>query len=354
MKRGTAQVPIEAARGQVVKRSRTSGQVSQVGSGSRSGSKAVTKYGGRTSSLAAPNMQLNGHGGPIYSCRFSTTGQHIASASFDRTVLLSNTFGEECDNFAELKGHKNAVLDVGWSKDDRTLYTASADHTVATWDVRSGSRIRKHEGHEGVVNTIDVHKRGNETIVSGADDATIGLWDPRTKAAIDYMETEYAVTAVAISANGSQIFSGGLDDEIKVWDVRKRQVVYTLPGHDGTVTSLAVSPDGSKLLSNGTDDHIHVWNIQPFAPEDRRIATLDGAVHGNEQHLIRSAWSGDGKQIASGSSDRNVILWDVMSGNLVYKLPGHKGVVTSCDLHPTQPIILSGSIDRTLFLGELA
>ncbi|BFZ56969.1 hypothetical protein PYCC9005_004019 [Savitreella phatthalungensis] len=267
--------------------------------------------------------------------------------------MLWQTYGD-CDNYAELRGSKNAVLDLQWSADGKSIYSASADHTVSTWDVHTGTRIRKHEGHQDIVNAVDVHRRGTETLCSVADDATIGLWDPRTKSAIDYMQDEYSITAVAFSANGTQLFSGGLDEVIRVWDLRRRKVLYTLEGHAGTLTSLSVSPDGSTLLSNAMDNKLKLWNIQPFAPEDRLVRTIEGAEHGEEGNLLRSCWSADGKRVASGSADRTVMIWDAGTGMPLYKLPGHKGTVVSVDLHPHEPIVLTGSIDKTLLLGELA
>jgi len=53
-------------------------------------------------------------------------------------------------------------------------------------------------------------------IVSGSDDATIGLWDVRTKEAVDYMEARYPVTAVTINEAGTEIYSGGIENEINV------------------------------------------------------------------------------------------------------------------------------------------
>ncbi|OBZ70281.1 hypothetical protein A0H81_09771 [Grifola frondosa] len=38
---------------------------------------------------------------------------------------------------------------------------------------------------------------------------------------------------------------------------------------------------------------------------------------------------------------------------VLYKLPGHKGTVTSVDFHPKEPIILTGSKDGTMLLGEI-
>ena len=41
---------------------------------------------------------------------------------------------------------------------------------------------------------------------------------------------------------------------MKVWDLRKGDVLYTLIGHNDTVTGVSVSPDGSYLASNSMDN----------------------------------------------------------------------------------------------------
>lgn len=42
------------------------------------------------------------------------------------------------------------------------------------------------------------------------------IWDPRQKESVDYLETSFPVTAVAMSEAGNEIFSGGIDNDIKV------------------------------------------------------------------------------------------------------------------------------------------
>lgn len=74
-----------------------------------------------------------------------------------------------------MTGHKGAVLDLHWSRDSRVLFSVSADATVASWDTETGQRIRRHEGHENVVITLDVTRRGSEMLVSGSDDGCIGV-----------------------------------------------------------------------------------------------------------------------------------------------------------------------------------
>jgi Prp8 binding protein len=115
-----------------------------------------------------------GHSGEVFAARFDPTGSFIASGSMDRSILLWRTAGA-CDNYGILTGHKQAVLDLHWSRDSKVLFSASADMTLASWDVETGERIRRHPGHEEVINCMDVSKRGEEMLVSGSDDGCIGV-----------------------------------------------------------------------------------------------------------------------------------------------------------------------------------
>ncbi|KZF24267.1 Ca2+/calmodulin-dependent protein kinase [Xylona heveae TC161] len=341
----------------IVKRQRSNGDLSGsnavavVNSTAQDG--ALIQAVPRTSGLQAPILELTGHSGEVFATRFDPTGQHIASGSMDRSIMLWRTYGE-CENYGILNGHKGAVLDLQWSRDSRVVYSASADAMLASWDLDTGLRIRRHVGHEEVINCMDVSKRGEELLISGSDDGSIGIWDPRQKEAVDYIETEFPVTAVTLSEAGNELYSGSIDNDIKVWDLRKKSVAYTMIGHTDTITSLQISPDSQTLLSNSHDSTVRTWDIRPFAPTDRHIRTFDGAPTGLEKNLIRASWDPQGQKIAAGSGDRSVVVWEAATGKLLYKLPGHKGTVNDVRFSPTsEPIIVSASSDRNLMLGEL-
>lgn len=93
-------------------------------------------------------------------------------------AVLWRTSGD-CENYGILSGHKGAVLDLQWSRDSRVIYSASADLHVASWDVETGQRIRKHPGHEEVINCLDVSKRGEEILFTASDDGCIAVSDCR-------------------------------------------------------------------------------------------------------------------------------------------------------------------------------
>jgi Prp8 binding protein len=249
--------------------------------------------------------------------------------------VLWRTYGQ-CENYGVLTGHKGAVLDLQWSRDSRVIFSASADMTLASWDLESGQRLRRHVGHEEVINCLDVSRRGSEMLLSGSDDGYIGIWDPRQKAAVDFIETEFPITAVALAEAGNEIYSGGIDNEIKVWDARKQEVIYTMSGHTDTITSLQVSPDSQTLLSYSHDSAVRTWDIRPFAPTDRSMRTYDGALAGLEKNLMRASWDPTGLKICAGAGDRTVVVWETRSGKLLYKLPGHKGTVNDVRFSPTE------------------
>ena len=84
--------PTSAGNAAIVKRQR------QKADGTNGSSRALTVGAGgqqrgaviqavkRTSALRAPIMELSGHAGEVFACRFDSTGHHIASGSFDRSI----------------------------------------------------------------------------------------------------------------------------------------------------------------------------------------------------------------------------------------------------------------------------
>lgn len=105
---------------------------------------------------------------------------------------------------------------------------------------------------------------------------------------------------------------------LQVYDLLRKEIVFSLRGHTNTITSLALSPSGSLLLSTSMDDSVRIWDVQPFAPEPapgqegnvRLHRTLSGAMSGFENLLIKAAWSHDGRKVATGGGDRTCTVWE--------------------------------------------
>ncbi|XP_066268836.1 U5 small nuclear ribonucleoprotein 40 kDa protein-like [Branchiostoma lanceolatum] len=306
----------------------------------------------RTSSLQAPIMLLSGHEGEIYAAKFHPEGNLLASGSFDRNIFLWNVYGD-CENYAVLNGHSGAIMELQFSTDGSTLFSASTDKTVGLFDMETGTRIKRLKGHSTFVNSCHPSRRGPQMVVSGSDDSTIRLWDTRKKGSAQTFQNTYQVTSVSFNDTSDQILSGGIDNDIKCWDLRKNDVIYKMRGHMDTVTGLSLSKDGSYLLSCAMDNTVRIWDVRPFAPQERCVKIFQGNQHSFEKNLIRCNWSPDGSKVTAGSADRFVYVWDTTSRRILYKLPGHDGSINEVDFHPYEPIVLSASSDKKIYLGEI-
>ena len=88
--------------------------------------------------------------------------------------------------------------------------------------------------------------------------------------------------------------------------------------------------------------------------EERHDKTFVGGTHNAEKGLLNCAWSPDGSMVTGASADRIVHIWDELSGEELYSLPGHAGCVNAVVFHPKENVIASASSDKSIFVGELS
>lgn len=65
------------------------------------------------------------------------------------------------------------------------------------------------------------------------------MWDLRTGRSILVLEGHVkGILALDFSPNGYQLASGSEDHSVRVWDLRKKESVYTIPAHQSLVSQV--------------------------------------------------------------------------------------------------------------------
>nr|WP_322684703.1 ribosome assembly protein 4 [Nostoc sp. DedQUE07]MDZ8130659.1 ribosome assembly protein 4 [Nostoc sp. DedQUE07] len=122
--------------------------------------------------------------------------------------------------------------------------------------------------------------------------------------------------------------------------------VNTLEGHSDEVNSVAYSPNGQQLASASTDKTIKIWD----ASSGQLLKTLTG--HSNSVTSV--AFSPNGQQLASASFDNTIKIWDVSSGKLLKTLTGHNKEVNSVTYSPNGQQLASASGDKTIKIWDVS
>uniref|UniRef100_A0A383WGW9 Uncharacterized protein n=1 Tax=Tetradesmus obliquus TaxID=3088 RepID=A0A383WGW9_TETOB len=145
------------------------------------------------------------------------------------------------------------------------------------------------------------------------------LVDPFKSVALPEVIEEYLDYGVAkccaFNRRGTLLATGTEDGYIIIWDFETRGVAKLLNGH-----SVQALPDDQQQ-------------------QQQRAAPLAAAV-------TSLAWSRSGRHLLSGSLDKRVMLWDVLTGELVHEVALSSGV-TRVSLSPRKPYTAVASLIST-------
>ena len=100
------------------------------------------------------------------------------------------------------------------------------------------------------------------------------------------------------------------EHSVRIWDAISGNEISQLPAYIGNTSSLAFSPDGKQLATGASNKEVRVFDLAT----GKEMVTLRGA----EDAVYSLAFSSDGQRLAAASRDGTVRVWDLASGEEIF------------------------------------
>lgn len=296
---------------------------------------------------SATSVDLTGARGTFYKIEISDDGERVvAGGAFEadsRVWLWSVADGL----VGELRGHKDAVLELAFRPDGRAIASTGMDGTLRVWDAATGAQQ----------SMVQVATSKYPDVPDGG------------------LMMSAAVSGLAWRPDGQRLATGDHTGKIQEWVVGQATPVTTLTGHTGDVGMVRYSDDGQRLVSSARDNSVRVWSPATgklehtftahndagdavLSPDGRSLVTL---VFPKES-LLRDLESGhttdlgelgwvktaaflrDGTQLVTTSGDV-AALWRGHGRSGLARLTGHEGELLGARFTADGRVITVGSDD---------
>jgi len=334
---------------------------------------------------------LSGHDNFVQAVVVSPDGQWIAAASWDhepdrsqpQLLLWNVATGAVAHDFG---GHQEQIHSLTITPDGKQVLTGGEDGIPILWDLSTGKRVRAFQGNDNAVNFVKIDSQTDRIVLSQADQWI--AWVPDQRPQVERLRDEVN----SLSADGAMAFTCSGNQPGILWETETGRTIVTVKprnqyfcsaisdNHRYLVTSTVrgtMSDGGTCLWDARTGNRLHEFapgglvNRVTFNPDSRRVILASGwkgtlrsfdvpsgrqlsNFTGHTYWTVSLDFSTDGRRLATGSLDRQAIIWNVADGRRLHTLAGHISGVRSVKFSPRDRYVATGADDGTVKLWEVA
>lgn len=207
-------------------------------------------------------------------------------------------------------------------------------------DAENGRSVLSFHGHDGDVNHVAFSPDGSR-LASTGDDGELKVWDPSSGRLLAGLSGSGSARGASFSADGSLVAAAWDGRErVRVLDLSTDRVVSSTRV-DGVIDT-ALSPDGKRIAVASKSGTSAVFDVETG---ERVFRTS----RGDSEDV---SWSPDGRYVAV-TSDQGTGVWEAGTGRLQHTLLGHAGYVYSVAWSPDSSRLVTGGADGIAKVWEI-
>ncbi|RCN43491.1 hypothetical protein ANCCAN_10553, partial [Ancylostoma caninum] len=288
--------------------------------------------------LDAPELQDD-----FYLNLVDWSSQNMLSVGLNTCVYLWSACNSQVIKLCDLVNDQDTVTSVQWADKGELLAVGTNRGITQIWDVHTQKMTMELSGHTSRVGCLAWN---GDLVCSGSRDRHIIQRDIRQPHLTEKKMSAHRqeVCGLKWSPDKQYLASGGNDNQLLVWSMRRTDPSQTFTEHSAAVKALAWSPHHHGLLVSGggtADRHLRFWNTLTGQP----MQAIDTG-----SQVCNVAWSKHSSELVSthGYSLNQVIIWKYPSLQPVTKLSGHQFRVLYLAMSPDGESIVTGAGDETL------
>ena len=250
------------------------------------------------------------------------------------------------NNLHNNENNNKYVSSLIWSEEGDKLAVGNSMGLVELYDINKKELISSYKGH---VYRVGVVSWNRNIISSGSKDYSIITRDIRCKDNEENIIRKFyghqqEVCGLKWSFDGSQLASGGNDNNLMVWSLHSNKPLMCNNDHIAAVKAIAWSPHQHNILASGggtADRTIRFWNTNSFEP----IFKIDTG-----SQVCNLVFSKSSNELVSthGYSLNQINVWKLPYMQKIATLTGHSFRVLYLSLSPDGQSIVTGAGDKTL------